>query len=92
MRVIQSLLFLVAVLCVLGLGILMGIDNSEPVRLAFVDWRSPALPIFVWVAGALIVGVLLGALLTRMGGMGQRRALNRANRALHARDERPGDG
>ena len=85
MRVVQSLVFLLAVLAVLCFGILMGIDNSDPVRLGFLDWRSPSLPVFIWVCSALIVGVVLGASLSRIGSLGQRRALDRANRALRER-------
>ncbi len=50
-------MLLVALLLI---GILAGMDNSDAVALRFLDWQTPQASMFAWVAGALILGVVLG--------------------------------
>jgi len=82
MAALRSLLFLLVALLVLVLGVLVGIDNSEPVSLIFLDWTSPALPVFVWVCLATMIGFLLGIALTGIGTLRQRRGRRLAERDL----------
>lgn len=44
----------------LSIGILAGMDNSDAVALRFLDWQTPQASVFTWLAGALILGVVLG--------------------------------
>ncbi|MCC5871899.1 MAG: LapA family protein [Gammaproteobacteria bacterium] len=84
MAALRSLLFLLLALLVLLLGVLVGIDNSEPVSLVFLDWTSPAAPVFVWVCLAIMIGFLLGIALTGMATLRQRRGRRLAERDLDA--------
>lgn len=84
MSALRSLVFLLLVLLVLILGVLVGIDNSDAVSLVFLDWSSPALPVFVWVCLAAMLGFLLGVLLTGVGTLRQRRGRRLAERDLDA--------
>ncbi len=84
MAALRSLLFLMITLLVLLLGVLVGIDNSDAVPLVFLDWTSPALPIFVWVCLAMMIGFLLGITLTGIGTLRQRRGRRLAERDLDA--------
>lgn len=98
MAALRSLIFLLLALLVLLLGVLVGIDNSDAVSLIFLDWTSPALPVFVWVCLAAMLGFLLGIALTGFGTLRQRhgrrlaeRDLEATRRALEAR-RLPGSG
>jgi uncharacterized membrane protein YciS (DUF1049 family) len=86
MRALQSLLLLVGVLLLVALGLLLGIDNSEAVRLAFLDWQSPALPLFAWLCLAFGLGLALGVLVAGATGVRHRVARGRMQRALDARE------
>ena len=66
-------LLIVAVL----LGVLLGLDNSEPVALTFLNWRSAELPVFVWILLALVLGVLIGMLCSLPARLRQRRIIRR---------------
>ncbi|TVS18254.1 MAG: DUF1049 domain-containing protein [Gammaproteobacteria bacterium] len=84
MGILRSLIFLLLLLLMLALGVLIGIDNSDPVPLVFLDWQSPSLPVFLWVCGALTLGLLLGILLSSIGTLRQRRGRRQAERDLEA--------
>ncbi|MCC5886643.1 MAG: LapA family protein [Gammaproteobacteria bacterium] len=98
MAALRSLTFLLIALLVLVIGVLVGIDNSDAVSLIFLDWTSPALPVFVWVCVATIIGFLLGIALTGIGTLRQRRGrrlaerdLESTRRELEARRQSAGD-
>jgi len=59
-------------LFVAGIGFLLGADNSTPVELNLFGWQSPRVSIFIWVVSALILGIILGATLTRIFYFGRR--------------------
>lgn len=85
MALLRSLILFLLAVAVLLVGVLVGIDNSDPVALVFLDWRSPELPLFVWVCLALLLGFLLGAAATALGSLRlrrQRRQLQRERDAL----------
>jgi len=84
MAALGSLFFLVLVLLVLLFGVLVGIDNSDAVSLIFLDWTSPALPVFVWVCLATMIGFLLGIGTTGIGTLRQRRGRRLVERDLQA--------
>jgi len=37
--------------------------NTEPVAIAFANWKFPAQPVSVWIIGAFVLGGLLGLVL-----------------------------
>lgn len=84
MAALRSFFFLFLVLLTLLLGVLVGIDNSDAVSLIFLDWTSPALPVFVWVCLATMIGFLLGIVTTAIGTLRQRRGRLLAERDLEA--------
>lgn len=84
MRALRSLGTILLLLCLLALGLLLGIDNSSPVRLSFLDWRSPELPLFLWICLALIAGILIGSGISMLFGVRHRLARSRAERQLDA--------
>lgn len=84
MAALRSIVFLLIALLVLVLGVLVGIDNSDAVSLVFLDWTSPALPLFVWVCVAAILGFLLGIALTAIGTLRQRHGRRLAERNLES--------
>ena len=64
--------------------LLVGYENSEPASIGLLDWRTPAIPVFYWVAGSLAIGGVTGFALA--GGFGVRRGLEarRMRRELEA--------
>ena len=84
MRVLRSLTVILGLLLVLALGLLLGMDNSSEVGLAFLGWRSPELPLFLWLCLALLAGILIGAGLVAAPGLRHRFARRRTERQLAA--------
>ena len=82
MRYLKLFVKLMLVAVLLLIGILAGMDNSDAVALKFLDWQTPHASMFAWVAGALILGVVLGMALST--GVNLRSACRerRARRAL----------
>ncbi len=64
MRYLKLFVKLMLVAVLLLIGILAGLDNSDAVALKFLDWQTPHASMFAWVAGALILGVVLGMALS----------------------------
>lgn len=64
------------------LGVLLGLDNSEPLALAFLNWRSAELPVFFWILLALVLGVVVGVLCCLPAKLRQRRVIRRLQRQL----------
>lgn len=64
MRYLKLFVKLMLVAVLLLIGILAGMDNSDAVALKFLDWQTPHASMFAWVAGALILGVVLGMALS----------------------------
>ncbi|PTY37295.1 hypothetical protein BGP77_03455 [Saccharospirillum sp. MSK14-1] len=63
------------ILCAILLAVmawLLAFGNNQSTVLTFMAWRTPALPLFVWLLGTLFVGVLIGLILGRL--VGRRRA------------------
>lgn len=71
----MRVLYLPLLLIVLLLGVLIGLDNSQPVELSLLNWQSPRLPVFIWLLLALVLGVLLGMLASLPERMRQRRRI-----------------
>lgn len=82
MRPLIFLLWLSIALLGFGFGMLLGMDNSDPVRLVFLEWQSPAASVLVWIGLALVAGFLLGLLLGGAGGLRQRLARRAVEREL----------
>ena len=82
MRALRALTVILGLLLVLALGLLLGMDNSSEVRLVFLAWRSPELPLFLWLCLALLTGILIGGGLVAAPGLRHRLARGRVERQL----------
>ncbi|MEE4299664.1 MAG: LapA family protein [Pseudomonadales bacterium] len=70
---VRSLFSLALLIALFLFFLLVGYENSEPATLGLLDWRTPPLPLFYWVVGALALGGVTGFALA--GGFGVRRGL-----------------
>lgn len=64
MRNVKRLIFFVIVLLVLAVTVVFVLENQQPVALVFFGWSAPELSIAVPVILALLVGMLIGPVLT----------------------------
>lgn len=64
MRNIKRLIFFVIVLLILGVTIVFMLENQQPVSLVIFGWTAPELSVAVPVILALLLGMLIGPLLT----------------------------
>ena len=64
--VTNILLLLLAILCV-GLGVLLRIDNPDLVSIRFLNFVSPAIPVFWWLLGSLLAGIGVGFAIAFLG-------------------------
>jgi uncharacterized integral membrane protein len=64
MRNIKRLIFFVIVLFVLAVTVVFVLENQQPVALVFFGWSAPELSVAVPVILALLVGMLIGPVLT----------------------------
>ena len=64
MRNVKRLIFFVIVLLVLAVTIVFVLENQQPVALVFFGWSAPELSVAVPVILALLVGMLIGPVLT----------------------------
>lgn len=70
---LRSLISLAVLLVVFLFFLFLGYENSEPASLGLLNWRTPSLPVFYWVAAGLAVGAVSGFALA--GGFGFRRGV-----------------
>lgn len=71
MKLIKKLLLAVLMLCILAVGILLGMDNQQPITLRFLDWQTPETSLYFWLLISLAIGFLAGSLLSAVGLMKQ---------------------
>nr|WP_314579371.1 LapA family protein [uncultured Pseudomonas sp.] len=64
MRNVKRLIFFVIVLLVLAVTVVFVLENQQPVALVFFGWSAPELSVAVPVILALLVGMLIGPVLT----------------------------
>lgn len=64
MRNIKRLIFFVIVLLVVSATVVFMLENQQPVALVFFGWSAPELSVAVPVILALLVGMLIGPVLT----------------------------
>ena len=60
MRWARRFLALVAVLGVALVGFLLAIDNPEPVSVTFLTLTSSTFPLFAWLIGLFLTGLVIG--------------------------------
>ena len=84
MSALRSLLALALIVLLVLFGMFLGIDNAAAVPLNFFGWRTPPAPIFIWVAGALAMGGVLGFSLAWGLGLRRRVQARRLQRDLDA--------
>ncbi len=63
MSTIKKLLLSLLLFVLFVFGLIYGTDNSTPVSLAFLNWKTPQWPVSWWVLVAFAVGTGLGYLL-----------------------------
>ena len=57
----RAILFF-ATLLLFVFGLLFAIGNADTVSIVFLSFESVYLPVFAWLIGAFVIGVLIGAL------------------------------
>ena len=87
MRYLKLFVKLMLVAVLLLIGILAGMDNSDAVALKFLDWQTPHASMFAWVAGALILGVVLGMVLSTVVNLRSAWRERSARRALELSEQ-----
>lgn len=83
---LKRILLGLALLGVVALGLLVGVDNHTVVALRFLDWQTAALPMFWWLYAAFLGGVLLGCALCGTAIARAKLRERRLRRTLAARD------
>ncbi|EZI26205.1 MULTISPECIES: lipopolysaccharide assembly protein LapA domain-containing protein [Pseudomonas] len=76
-RVVVVLAILIIVLVVLGFML----ENQQGVSLSFLGWVTGQMPVSMFIVAALIIGMLLGPLLSVIVGWGRRETSMSARRA-----------
>ena len=56
-------------------------DNSDPVQLAFLDFKTPAWPVSWWMLAAFLVGVFTGVAMNIWHNAGLKLAVRKARKA-----------
>lgn len=82
MALLKKILFWLAVIVTLLLGIWVGRDNSQDVLVTLLGFQLPELPLGVLVIGVFLFGVISGGLLTLPSSLRYRRAAKRYRRRL----------
>ena len=59
MRGMRFLFYLFIFLLFLSVGIIFGIQNSQPVHIRFLYWEAQPFPLWVFVLGAGLIGMLI---------------------------------
>ena len=83
---IRSLLVIVAVVVLLLLGVVLGVDNHTPVKLRFLNKESLELAVFWWLYTAFLIGALVGFALCSLGFVRGKLHERRLKSALARRD------
>lgn len=66
MRWIKSIIWIGVLVLAAGVGLLLGVENSELISLRFLNWSSPPLSVFVWIGMTFILGICIGAMLAKL--------------------------
>ena len=88
----MNTLFLVLALI---LGVLLAIfstQNTAPVSLRFLGWRTDSFPLALVILAAAIVGLAMGYLLSLRGRVQRSLASRRQSRRIRDLEEQPGTG
>ncbi len=64
MRNLKRLVFFVIVLLIVSATVVFMLENQQPVALVFFGWSAPELSVAVPVILALLVGMMIGPVLT----------------------------
>ena len=82
MALLKKILFWLAVVLTLLLGVWIGRDNSREVIFNLLGFQLPGLPLGMLVTGVFLFGAILGGLLTLPSSLKYRRAAKRYRRRL----------
>ena len=89
----MNILKLIVGLLLAAVLVVVGAQNTQSVTFRFIEWETPAVPMALGLAIAVLIGVLLGWIVSvpgRIHGMRQRRSLQHEVDA-HARVTTAGD-
>lgn len=64
MRNLKRLIFFVVVVLIVSATVVFVLENQQPVALVFFGWSAPELSVAVPVVLALLVGMVIGPILT----------------------------
>ncbi|AJQ95887.1 LapA family protein [Gynuella sunshinyii] len=68
-KFLGRIVFIVLFLIVTVAGVVIGIDNHQPVSIAFLKLKTPELPLFLWLFMALGIGLFIGVVLASYYGL-----------------------
>ncbi len=74
-RKIKHILLLSVALIAILAGFKFSVDNEEPLQLILFGWYLPSIPIGFWILSALLLGCLLGLILSYLPNLMARRSL-----------------
>lgn len=72
MRTLKRILFFIVVLLIAAVTLVFVLENKQPVALVFFGWSAPELSVAIPVICALLVGMLIGPLLTVFARFGRK--------------------
>ncbi len=67
MKWVTNIVLLLLVIVFIGAGVLLRVDNPDPVSVRFLNFESPSIPVFWWLLGSLLAGVGVGFALAFVG-------------------------
>jgi len=70
-----------------GLVVLTTQNLSTPVHLVFYSWRTPAIPVALWIVGAFLLGTLLLYLISVASALDDRRELRSLRKRVSELEE-----
>lgn len=73
-RVVLAIVFLVALVA--------ATENSQPVALTFLGYKTPTIPVSWWVLAAFVLGVIFGVVINFFTNAKLRMAARKANRSV----------
>ena len=86
-RILRNVALVVALLAVVTVAVILGIDNQTPLTVRFLNRVSPEWPAFWWLCAAFGGGLLLGVMLCAASLVRSRLNQRLLRRSLHRREQ-----
>ena len=68
-KFLGRIIFIVVFIVVTVAGIIIGIDNHQAAAISFLQYKTPELPLFLWLFITLGLGLFIGILLASYYGL-----------------------